>query len=154
MIFAPPYYLSRVKGYSQLLLCEAPNRRALIHSKPTHPQLCQGVKKTGPDTARQSPTIGRGQGNSEVSTDRPTDRTVQGRVYVTKDVMLQSPPPLPNRTNHRRCRSRPNQSYPPAVNAWCLNRYGPIRQGDDTSRDGPIRQGDEDSNTISPSPTR
>ena len=25
MIFAPLYYLSRVKGYSQLLLCEAPN---------------------------------------------------------------------------------------------------------------------------------
>jgi len=24
MIFAPPHYLSRVKGYSQLLLCEAP----------------------------------------------------------------------------------------------------------------------------------
>ena len=24
MIFTPPYYLSRVKGYSQLLLCEAP----------------------------------------------------------------------------------------------------------------------------------
>ena len=23
MIFAPPHYLSRVKGYSQLLLCEA-----------------------------------------------------------------------------------------------------------------------------------
>ena len=24
MIFAPPHYLSKVKGYSQLLLCEAP----------------------------------------------------------------------------------------------------------------------------------
>ena len=26
VIFAPPHYLSRVKGYSQLLLCEAPKR--------------------------------------------------------------------------------------------------------------------------------
>ena len=26
MIFAPPHYLSRVKGYSQLLLCEARKR--------------------------------------------------------------------------------------------------------------------------------
>ena len=25
MIFAPPHYLNRVKGYSQLLPCEAPN---------------------------------------------------------------------------------------------------------------------------------
>ena len=27
MIFTPPHYLSRVKGYSQLLLCEAPKLR-------------------------------------------------------------------------------------------------------------------------------
>ena len=30
MIFTSPYYLSRVKGYSQLLLCEAPNGIILV----------------------------------------------------------------------------------------------------------------------------
>ena len=33
MIFAPLYYLSRVKGYSQLLLCEAPKCNGLFHPK-------------------------------------------------------------------------------------------------------------------------
>ena len=33
MIFAPPYYLNKVKGYSQLLLCEAPKADVLIFSR-------------------------------------------------------------------------------------------------------------------------
>ena len=33
MIFAPPHYLSRVKGYSQLLLCEAPKWVTMLKSK-------------------------------------------------------------------------------------------------------------------------
>ena len=37
MIFAPPHYLSKVKGYSKLLLCEAPkpHKQTYMHEKYT-----------------------------------------------------------------------------------------------------------------------
>ena len=50
MIFALPYYLNKVKGYSQLLLCEAPNCHNLSALRiPSRLRIEMGFDGLNPD---------------------------------------------------------------------------------------------------------